>query len=125
MGQPAPALERPAQPLPLGAAGRLGLLAAQLRRGGQLLAERQAATAAAMTDEELDDAARHAALRALRATAWRLTRELLPLVHRVPPGYRTHPGYTDCLRAYHEVRRACEDARRDHANWRADLVAGT
>lgn len=112
----------PGAPQPLGAAARLALLEAQLEAAEGHLQERTAEAAAAMT-ADTPHGERWAAVQRARQAVWCVCRDLLPLVHRVPAGYREHPAFIDVLRAYHRLRRLCEAVLADQTNWVIDLAA--
>jgi len=107
--------------IPVGPDAQLLALAAQLARCEEIVADARDTARAAMRDPDLVAGERRAALGRLRTLVWRVCREILPLVHRVPPGLRAHRAYRDALRASEALRRACEDAMSDHANWQIDL----
>lgn len=109
--------------LPVGRRGQLGALQAQLAWCDDAVRAAQAQARQAMVDPELDEAQRWAAVRNLRALAWKVCREIIPLVGRVPIALQADPAYIECLRATHVLRRSTEDALRLNANLTVDLVA--
>lgn len=116
---PAPA---DAARLPVGRRGQLEALRRQLEWCEQAVALAQRDTARAMRDGSLPEGERWDAVRRLRTLAWKVCREILPLVGRVPPGLRSHESFRDVERAAHALRRRTEDALRDNANFTVDLV---
>ena len=109
--------------LPVGRRGQLSALHAQLVWCEEAVRAAQAQARQAMTDPRLDEGERWGAVRTLRALAWKVCREILPLVGRVPLAMQADPTYRECQRATHALRRATEDALRDNANFTVDLVA--
>lgn len=109
--------------LPVGRRGQLGALHAQLVWCDEALRAAQAQAVAAMRDPRLDEAARWEAVRTLRALAWKVCREIIPLVGRVPLAMQGDPAYVECQRATHVLRRSTDAALRDNANFTVDLVA--
>ena len=109
--------------VPVGRRGQLGALHAQLVWCDEAVRAAQAQAVAAMRDAALDEAARWAAVRTLRALAWKVCREIIPLVGRVPIAMQGDPAYVECQRATHVLRRSTEAALRDNANFTVDLVA--
>lgn len=114
-----------ARRLPHGQQAQIRLLERQLVWCRTAVLDGQRRTAAAMRDDRLGDAERWEAVRALRALAWKVCREVLPLVGRVPANLRAHPDFLEVERACHELRRTTEDALRDNANHTVDLVTAT
>lgn len=76
-----------------------------------------------MRDQELDEAGRWEAVRRLRAVAWKVVREVLPLVGRVPLALQAEPEFIECQRAMHVLRRTTESALKDNNDYTADLIA--
>lgn len=109
---------------PVGRRGQLAALAAVLSRSASSLEDARQGARRAMVDEDLDDGRRRAAVGRLRTVAWRLRRDVLPLVDRVPAALRTDPGYTDCLRVAHALCRSVDAAMTENANDAINLAAG-
>jgi hypothetical protein len=65
---------------------------------------------------------RIAAVRELRTLGYKVSREILPLLTRVPRGMRTGEAWRECERVGHAVRRAVEAVLRDNANYAVDLA---
>lgn len=110
------------EPLPLGRRAQLRVLQQQLEWCETAVRTAQRDAARAMRDQDLSEDARWTAVRKLRALAWKVCREVLPLVSRVPGSLRSHPHFREVERAAHELRRTTEDALRDNANYTVDLV---
>ncbi len=115
-------LTRPAR-LPVSRQGQLRALRRQLAWSDHALRTVQRETAAAMRDPDLDETGRWDAVRRLRALSWKVCREVIPLVGRVPLGLQAEPEFVECQRVAHALRRRTEDALRDNANYTVDLVA--
>ncbi|CAN5127805.1 hypothetical protein BH23ACT9_BH23ACT9_14220 [soil metagenome] len=109
--------------IPVGRTGQLRALHAQLVRCEQAVHDARRQAVSAMRDPDLLDAQRWQAVQQLRALAWKVCREILPLVGRVPLPLQAEPDYTECQRIAHALRRATEAALRDNANYTVDLVA--
>jgi hypothetical protein len=114
---------RAATSVPLGRLGQLRALHRQLVMCEHSVRVAQREAMSAMTDPDLPDGGRWAAVRRLRQLSWKVTREILPLVDRVPAGMHAEPAFVECRRAAHALRRTAESALRDHANLTVDLVA--
>lgn len=108
--------------VPLGPTGQLALLQQTLERCEVVLRAGRDRAAAAMRDGELEERERWDAVRGQRVLAHKISREILPLLARVPQGVRTGSAWADCERAGHSLRRAVEGALRDHANHAVDLA---
>lgn len=122
VSRPEPASSRR---IPRAQGGQLQLLRQQLDWCTRAIELQQRNTASSMRDGELGDAARWEAVRALRALAWKVCLEVLPLVGRVPRALQSHPAFVEVQRSAHVLRRATEDALRDNDNYTADLVAAS
>lgn len=107
---------------PVGRNGQLEALRRQLEWCDQALVVAQRETARAMRDQSLEEAERWAAVRRLRNLAWKVCREILPLVGRVPSSLQAHESFREVERVCHVLRRRTEEALRDNANWTVDLV---
>lgn len=107
---------------PVGRRGQLQALRAQLEwcTHAVAVAQRQADTT--MRDADAEESARWGAVRRLRSLSWKVCREVLPMVSRVPPALREHPEFREVERAAFALRRQTEDALRDNANYTVDLA---
>lgn len=117
-----PRLLTSAEPLPLGRRAQLRVLQQQLEWCDAAVRAAQRDAARAMRDQDLTEDQRWGAVRQLRGLAWKVCREVLPLVGRVPASLRSHPHFREVERAAHDLRRTTEDALRDNANYTVDLV---
>ena len=108
--------------LPVGRRAQLIALQQQLEWCEQAVIRTQRDADRAMRDSDLPDAERWQAVQRLRALSWKVCREVLPLISRVPPGLRDHDAFRGVEEAGHSLRRRTEDAMRDNANYAVDLV---
>lgn len=109
--------------MPVGRRGQLRALRRQLVWCDHAVRAAQREADRAMRDPDLDDGERWRAVRRLRALAWKVCREVLPLVGRVPAGLQAEPEFVECQRAAHALRRTTESALRVNASYTIDLVA--
>ncbi|WP_108664706.1 hypothetical protein [Euzebya rosea] len=108
--------------LPVGRRAQLLALRQQLEWCEQAVMAAQRDADRAMRSSDLSDDERWRAVQKLRALSWKVCREVLPLISRVPPGLRDHEAYRGVEEAGHSLRRRTEDAMRDNANYAVDLV---
>ena len=108
--------------LPVGRRAQLLALRQQLEWCEQAVMAAQRDADRAMRNSDLSDDERWRAVQRLRALSWKVCREVLPLISRVPPGLRDHEAYRGVEEAGHSLRRRTEDAMRDNANYAVDLV---
>jgi hypothetical protein len=117
-----PPVPRPGR-MPLGRRGQLRALRRQLVWCDHAVRVAQREADRAMRDPDLDDEARWAAVRRLRTLAWKVCREVLPLVGRVPPGLQAEGGGGECHRGKHVLLPTTEAALQVNASYTVDLVA--
>ena len=108
--------------LPVGCRAQLMALRQQLEWCEQAVMAAQRDADRAMRNNDLSDDERWRAVQKLRALSWKVCREVLPLISRVPPGLRDHDAFRGVEEAGHSLRRRTEDAMRDNANYAVDLV---
>ncbi len=111
--------------LPVGRRGQLRALRRQLLWCDQAVKAAQREAVRSMRDEHLSEGDRWAAVRRQRTLAHKVTREVLPLLAKVPPQLQAEPEYIECQRAAHVLRRTTESALRDNANFTVDLIAAS
>lgn len=116
------ALPRPGR-LPVGRRGQLRALQRQLVWCDHAVRAAQRDADRVMRDPDIDDDQRWQAVGRLRGLAWKVCREVLPLVSRVPVVLQAEPEFIDCQRAAHALRRSTEQALQRNANYTVDLVA--
>ena len=123
-GVPLSAPRPPAPPsrMPVGPDGQLAALQAQLHWCDQALQRAIRDTAQAMRSEQLSDAERWGEVRALRTIAWKVVREILPLLNRIPVTLHGTAAHSDCQRVGHQLRRRAESALANNANYTVDLL---
>lgn len=109
--------------LPVGRTGQLALLHDQLQRCDQVVQAARREAVSVMRDGEVEEGERWRAVQRLRTLAWKAVREILPLIDRVPSSLQGDPGFIECRRVGHVLRRTAEAALRDNANFTVDLVA--
>jgi hypothetical protein len=110
------------RPVPVGRRGQLAALHAQLVWCEEAVRKARQQTDTAMRNGEVEEGERWAAVRRLRGLAWKVCREVLPLVGRVPASLQRDPAYVECQRAAHSLRRETEAALRDNDNHTVSLV---
>ena len=109
--------------MPVGRRGQLRALRRQLVWCEHAVRAAQREADEAMRDADGDDAQRWQAIGKLRGLAWKVCREVLPLVSRVPVVLHAEPEFIECQRAAHSLRRTTEAALQRNANYTVDLVA--
>jgi hypothetical protein len=109
--------------LPVGRRGQLRALRQQLVWCDHTVRTAQRDLDRAMRDPDLEDDARWQAVRRLRTLAWKVCREVLPLVGRVPRALQAEPEYVECLRAVNALRRTTDAALAANAGHTATLLA--
>jgi hypothetical protein len=109
--------------IPVGRRGQLRALRRQLVQCDHAVQVAQRRALAAMRDESLTEAQRWDAVRRTRTLAWKVCREVLPLLSRVPPPMQAEPEFVECQRIAHALRRRTEAVLRDNANHTIDLIA--
>jgi hypothetical protein len=109
--------------MPVGRRGQLRALRRQLVWCDHAVRTCQREADRAMRDPDADDGQRWQAVRSLRALSWKVCREVLPLVSRVPPALQAEPEFVECQRAAHALRRTTESALRTNTGYTVDLIA--
>lgn len=111
--------------MPVGRRGQLRTLRRQLVWCDHAVRAAQREAVRAMRDESLTESQRWDAVRRQRTLAWKVCREVLPLLSKVPPQLHAEPEYIDCQRAAHVLRRTTESVLRDNANFTVDLISAS